>query len=435
MPFYQYPPAGSAAGSAAVPTGGLYLDWSFRVGRPANLTFVVVSGSATLQYWDDHDTPSPVISPAVGTGWHETDKIVQRLQVTGSGAIALVLNTPPQDIDIKALLAAATLSGPLTITGPVETDLGQANAGANLVTPLVPNTHLGPLDLPGDSNFTYTPVAKASQLPAALVGGGLNIRTITEPLARSWNLSASDNPKLATILGADGTDPRQIRALAVGVDGVGLYTYTGSIWRTLSSDVAGNIYAYPVVGGSPIDPRAIRALTSSDQPAILFYQPTTGTFQAPHIDSNGLVQHTQYVPGTTTPLYTAQLLQDTGGRQIQKVQGHQTIVETEGSSSSQGPGSGTLKAGTTTIPIGTMVTWVLSAGPANAISATGNVVLMLVTHAGAVPLVQALFSIYGGTASSSFFMPVADKIDVQFVQSYAVGVSATMTWSWQATNP
>ena len=353
MPFYQYPAPGSSTGSAAPPTGGLYLDWSFRAGRPANLTFVVVSGTATLQYWDDHDTPSPVITPAIGTGWHETDKRIQRLQVTGSGAIALVLNTPPQDIDIKALLAAATLSGPLTITGPVETDLGQANAGANLVTPLVPNTHLGPLDLPGDSNFTYTPVAKASQLPAALVGGGLNIRTIT----------------------------------------------------------------------------------SSDQPAILFYQPTTSTFQAPHIDSNGLVQHTQYVPGTTTPLYTAQLLQDTGGRQIQKVQGHQTIVETEGSSSTQGPGTGTLKAGTTTIPIGTMVTWVLSAAPANAISATGNVLLMLVTHAGAVPLVQALFSIYGGTASSSFFMPVADKIDVQFTQSYAVGVTATMTWSWQATNP
>jgi len=132
MPFYQYPPAGSAAGSAAVPTGGLYLDWSFRRGRPTNLTFVVVSGTATLQYWDDHDTPSPIISPTVGTGWHETDKVVQRLQVTGSGTVALVLNTPPQDIDIKALLAAA-VTGTVTvssITNPVPTDLGQQALGA-----------------------------------------------------------------------------------------------------------------------------------------------------------------------------------------------------------------------------------------------------------------------------------------------------------------
>ena len=333
----------------------------------------------------------------------------------------VVISSEPFPLTVQTIAAV----GSVTVSGTIDTDLGQANAGANLVTPLVPNTHLGPLDLPGDSNFAYTPVAKASQLPAALVGGGLNIRTITEALARSWNLSASDLPRLT-----DGTHALNLDTS--GFMGIGY-------------------------GGSQINPQTIRALTSADnvtaygsggsalqqdtQGNLFMGLRVPGTTSLQYsggpigVDSSGNVSHGQFIPGTATPIYTAQLLQDSGGRQIQKVQGHQTIVETEGSSSTQGPGSGTLKAGTTTIPIGTMVTWVLSAAPANAISATGNVVLMLVTHAGAVPLVQALFSIYGGTASSSFFMPVADKIDVQFSQSYAVGVTATMTWSWQATNP
>jgi len=204
VPFYQYPAPGSSTGSAAPPTGGLYLDWSFRAGRPANLTFVVVSGSATLQYWDDHDTPSPVISPAVGTGWHETDKIVQRLQVTGSGAIALVLNTPPQDIDIKALLAAATLSGPVSISGTVSTDWGQ---GTGVLSPSALS----------QSGVTQ-PITEET-IPVWLFGNGSDGAVV---------MNGSNTFAFATLVGSTYTLTRTVQATSLTVNaGIALSTGTG----------------------------------------------------------------------------------------------------------------------------------------------------------------------------------------------------------------
>ena len=197
--FYQYPPPGSGAGSAAVPTGGLNLDFSWRSGRYTNLTFVVVSGSATLQYWDGHDNPSPIISPVAGTGWHETSKTIQRLQVTGTGTIAIVLNDPPADIDIKALLATA-VAGTVSISGTVDTDVGQG-------TQIAGNTTLETAGVAYDAR---------------------QIRALT----------ASDTPKLASVVAADATDPRQIRALT----SADVLTPYGSAGVALQQDASNYLY-------------------------------------------------------------------------------------------------------------------------------------------------------------------------------------------------
>jgi len=129
MAFYTYPPSGSVAGSAAIPAAGLNVDFSWRAGRLLNITFVVISGTAVFQYWDSRDCPSPIISPVAGTGWHETNKRIQRFQVTGSGTIAIVFNNPPEDIDVKALLAVAV--GAVTISGTPDVNI-KAVAGTTV---------------------------------------------------------------------------------------------------------------------------------------------------------------------------------------------------------------------------------------------------------------------------------------------------------------
>jgi len=277
----------------------------------------------------------------------------------------VVISSEPFPLTVQTIAAV----GSVTVSGTIDTDLGQANAGANLVTPLVPNTHLGPLDLPGDSNFAYTPVAKASQLPAALVGGGLNIRTITEALARSWNLSASDLPRLT-----DGTHALNLDTS--GFMGIGY-------------------------GGSQINPQTIRALTSADNVTAygsggfalqqdnkgnLFMGlrvPGTTSLQYSggpiFVDSSGNVSHGQYLPGTATPIYTAQLLQDSGGRTIHKLQGHQTSVGHLNENGSIVAGTVITAIGTIVCGAGSTLHWSLAvfgtittAGSAAAMTVTGN---------------------------------------------------------------
>src|SRR5208283_6063463 len=118
------------------------------------------------------------------------------------------------------------------------------------------------------------------------------------------------------------------------------------------------------------------------------------------------------VPGSNTPV---------------KIQGNQTLVETEGGTATQAAptASGILKAGSNTIPVGALIDYCLSLNSANLTAQ-----LWLQGHTATTPGP----SVFGGqTLSGNFVKTTADTLDVWI--SVGAGNAEPYSYFWQATAP
>jgi hypothetical protein len=125
---------------------------------------------------------------------------------------------------------------------------------------------------------------------------------------------------------------------------------------------------------------------------------------------------------------------DAQGNAIPKLQGNQTIYETEGGAIAENAGtSGTIVAGSKTIPIGALVNYVLGASGFGYTTSVTVSYIQLVTHNTGRPLVTVLGNGSGTVVAASFLMPIADSLDVVYVNDSAS--ANNYTYSWQATSP
>ncbi len=176
-------------------------------------------------------------------------------------------------------------------------------------------------------------------------------------------------------------------------------------------------------GGAAIDPRNIRALASTDLPGKSW---SLGSGDAPSRSWTLGTADTPTVYGSSG----AAFLQDSGNRLIHKTQGNETVVETEGSNVNIGSNSnGTITAGTTTLPIGTRVTFTM--GICGALGTnTDYITIYLVGHtSGKFYAMMA----GPGNVSGEFTMPEAETLDINFVNTDTIAHRAVI--AWQGTNP
>jgi hypothetical protein len=118
-------------------------------------------------------------------------------------------------------------------------------------------------------------------------------------------------------------------------------------------------------------------------------------------------------------------------KQVVATGGNRTIYETEGgiASLAHGGGIATLQAGTTVLPIGTEVTYTLSAS--GAIATGGDyVAIYLQGHTSGT---QYAMMVGPNAIASTFSMPKAEKLDVLGGTTDTVDHEATYTW--QGTSP
>jgi hypothetical protein len=218
------------------------------------------------------------------------------------------------------------------------------------------------------------------------------------------------------------------------------YTWNGSAWNSLFSDASGNLkhtiagQTYPIalaasLGGAAIDPRIMHGasgLPFVQDPvsgALAPYTYNGTTWNAMFSDSQGNVKHASYVPGTATPANY-----DSSGNAIHKVQGNQTVVDTELYSVSVGVSGGGTHLGTVVMAVGTRVTYILSiCGP---LVTPGSLMeVQLLGHTSAIYYVQ----LFDGTAAFDFTMAASEKLDI--VNSNGDTVAHYMSGAYQGTNP
>jgi hypothetical protein len=110
----------------------------------------------------------------------------------------------------------------------------------------------------------------------------------------------------------------------------------------------------------------------------------------------------------------------TRAKQVVAVGGNRTIYETEGSAQTVNS-PGVVKFGSTTLPIGTLVTFSLWLGSA-------GIWIYLVGHTTSVAYA---ITGAGSAVASQFYMPSAEKLDI-YVDT---GASVSYTAAWQGTSP
>jgi hypothetical protein len=242
------------------------------------------------------------------------------------------------------------------------------------------------------------------QRPYSLLSGAPVL--IKKAVVTRMQLSGSGNAVGGALSWPDEVSPESIVVNAP-------ITISGTVKTDVGqgTQAAGNTTL--VASGTEYDARQIRNLTSSDQPQRSW---TLGLSDGPYaMGSQGLPMNQRASDNSV----------------IHARAGNQTIVETEGFivNVASGTGATVYVSGTTTVPKGTKVTYTLGGGG----------VITTATAVVGVWLQGAISSsIYaaapGGTAiSSSFDMPVAEKLNLVIQNSDSV--NHTLAGTWQGTSP
>jgi len=114
---------------------------------------------------------------------------------------------------------------------------------------------------------------------------------------------------------------------------------------------------------------------------------------------------------------------------VVKLQGNQTIIETEGGASATSGTGGTINSGTNVIPVGALVQYTLGMTAFSfATGATGYIAIRGATSGNYYAIILG-----GTTITGSFVMPQAEKLNTIFVNSS--GVVQSVSYAWQATTP
>jgi hypothetical protein len=280
---------------------------------------------------------------------------------TGGNPVScrVVISSEPTPLTVVTVAAV----GSVTLAGTVNTDLGQANGAANLVTPLVPNTHLGSADQP-DITANQSAALGSSGKP-------VYIRT----------LGSSDKPVPQA---GDGSNAFQ-HALAQPSDGsVGIAAYNGSAYAGLRSSSAGEMtIAGKIAGG--------------------------GAYTSLNTDSTGNLQHVPVVQASSTPIYGKAITQDSSGNQIHKLAGNATLIETRNALSAEATGSGNLLGSGRGLTTGDLVTYTMSA---TAFGATSNTTATYMYFVGATSGYIYATLLGPGNVAGSFVMVASEALQV-----------------------
>ena len=231
-----------------------------------NITVVTSgTGTATLTTWDDLGNRTDYEIVGGNSGLYK--KVwVAAYTISGNGltvraALTWPTETPPEAIAISA---------PVSISGTVNTDVGQGTQKSGNTTLSFGGTPIDPRDIRA---LLPTDTPKLSSVVAADGTDPRQIRALT----------STDTPKLSSVIASDGTDPRQIRALAstdnpditvnqskaLGSSTLPVYT------RPLNSGDTPKLSS--VVAADGTDPRQIRQLTSTDTPKLSSVIASDGT--------------------------------------------------------------------------------------------------------------------------------------------------------------